>query len=415
MKRALHKRSDEEGVALILALLFVVLMTVMVIEFSYEAQVEASFAANQSGDLEAYLAAKSAVAQGIALLQGDLFESETDGLFFDSYDDIWAQPDSFKPMNEALMRTTISDEYGKINLNALLIVDGEIPVERPEMVAILTNFFGIYDPEMEEEPQVVVASIINWLDYGDDDDDHNGDGAENDFYQAAEIPYACKNSPMDSIEELLLIRGITPKLYYGDPEKGQLPLYEYLTVHGDWAGRINVNTVQRFIDDPNADATGTQDFVLQAVSNGLSEVGLIVNLDSLYARLEQEEPLRDVSELNSFVKEEFAEGTQAGRQEDTRRQTSRQGRRQGARQDQNIDLSDEVFTVQSNVFRIYGDGMVGDTLVRIEAYVWRTPTNWQQFYDPIIASESTTLSIPMLQQQQEPQERYRILQWKVIR
>ena len=51
-----NKGRQEEGVALILALLFIVLLTAIVVDFNYEMQVAATVVGTQSSDLEAYLA-----------------------------------------------------------------------------------------------------------------------------------------------------------------------------------------------------------------------------------------------------------------------------------------------------------------------------------------------------------------------
>jgi hypothetical protein len=37
--------------------------------------------------------------------------------------------------------------------------------------------------------------------------------------------------------------------------------------------------------------------------------------------------------------------------------------------------ANDIFRVDSSVFRIYGDGMLEDTLVRASAVVWRSPFN----------------------------------------
>ena len=51
------------------ALLFIVLLSAIVVEFAYDAQVDASLATNFGRDFEAYIAAKSAVHDGMAVLQ----------------------------------------------------------------------------------------------------------------------------------------------------------------------------------------------------------------------------------------------------------------------------------------------------------------------------------------------------------
>ena len=62
-----------ECVALILVLLFVVLLTAMVVSFTYETQVEASFVENTVDQMQAHLAAKSAIYDGMSLLAADIY------------------------------------------------------------------------------------------------------------------------------------------------------------------------------------------------------------------------------------------------------------------------------------------------------------------------------------------------------
>ena len=54
---------DESGIALIIALLFVVLLTVLVVEFSYEMQVDASLIERYTNSTAAYMSAKSSIAR----------------------------------------------------------------------------------------------------------------------------------------------------------------------------------------------------------------------------------------------------------------------------------------------------------------------------------------------------------------
>lgn len=360
-KSAVSRRRRRKGVALILALLFVVLLSVIVVEFLYESEVEASFAENQGGELEAYLAAKSAVANGIALLAGDLLDSQMNGEpEYDSEMDLsqWAMGQPFEPLNEGFMRTTLSDEYGKINLNALLEPSqGGEPQEREELVTAVREFFAMRDSGEGASPEAIVDALLDWLDYNDNDDERS-EGAESDYYMGLENPYTCKNGPMDSIEELLLVKGITSKVYFGDPEKEQLPLSEYFTVQGDWQGRVNVNTArEEVLAAMIAGSTG------QPADTGLAQ--------RIYedARMQ---PFTDVSQLDQYGINQAKDNTK-----------------------QNLQ-----FMVRSNVFRIYGDGMMGQVMVRIEAYVWRTPldlSDWQN-----------GLGEP-------PKEPFRILDWRVIR
>ncbi len=369
----------DEGMALILALLFIVLLSVLVVNFSYDGQLEASFAENRGNDLQARLAAKSAVAQGLALLAADLLPDNSDPQYdltvLDTALDVWYAGHPFDPINEdAYMRATIDDEYGKINLNALLDYSQSPPVEREALVEALRAFFLDRAPDAEDP----VDAILDWLDYGDEDDERPG-GAENDFYEASEIPYPCKNAQMDTIEELLLIKGITPDIYWGDPERDQLPLSEYLTVHGDWQGRVNANTAR--------------EEVLAAVVGAYDGSGFNFTAgEDIYIRTHEEQPFGNVGELADYV------GPGPGRDQDRTRNRNR------ARDpDAPPPPSQRAFRVNSNVFRIRGDGLAGENMVRIEAYVWRTPLE-------------TGGAVPDFPAGTEaPAEPFRILEWRVIR
>jgi type II secretory pathway component PulK len=54
------------------------------------------------------------------------------------------------------------------------------------------------------------------LDFIDEDDDPRPAGAESDYYQSLTPPYRAKNGPIRSLDELLLVSGVTPRLLYGE-------------------------------------------------------------------------------------------------------------------------------------------------------------------------------------------------------
>jgi len=94
----------------------------------------------------------------------------------------------------------VMDEGGKINLNALMKLDptGELAH------GILMKL-----PNMTEE---IVNALIDWMDA---DSDTRPGGAESDYYMGLNPPYRAKNGMIDSIDELLLVKGITRELLYG--------------------------------------------------------------------------------------------------------------------------------------------------------------------------------------------------------
>jgi type II secretory pathway component PulK len=48
-------------------------------------------------------------------------------------------------------------------------------------------------------------------------------GAENDYYQSLSPPYYAKNAPIDDMSELLLVKGVTPEMFWGTAASGHAP------------------------------------------------------------------------------------------------------------------------------------------------------------------------------------------------
>ncbi|WP_300159292.1 type II secretion system minor pseudopilin GspK [Solidesulfovibrio sp.] len=83
--------------------------------------------------------------------------------------------------------------------------------------------------------QALLAALVDWLD--PDDVPANG-GAEDAAYQADALSYRVKNNSLDTLGELLCVKGFSRELLYGrDKTPG---LFSLLTVWGP--GLVNVNT-----------------------------------------------------------------------------------------------------------------------------------------------------------------------------
>jgi type II secretory pathway component PulK len=109
------------------------------------------------------------------------------------------------PVDEALNGSTqtrfgVVDESGKLNVNAWLQAD-------PSGDALKTALMKL--PNMTDE---IADAIIDWI---DEDSETRANGAENEFYGGMTNGYRCKNGPLDTLEELLLVRGVTPELLFG--------------------------------------------------------------------------------------------------------------------------------------------------------------------------------------------------------
>jgi type II secretory pathway component PulK len=105
------------------------------------------------------------------------------------------------PSDALPYRFGVIDEGGKINLNALMQMDSSGQMLYNMLMQL---------PNMTED---VANSILDWL---DPDDTPRENGAESDYYSSQTPPYQAKNGPLDSLEELLLVKGVTPQLLYGN-------------------------------------------------------------------------------------------------------------------------------------------------------------------------------------------------------
>jgi type II secretory pathway component PulK len=104
------------------------------------------------------------------------------------------------PSDASSFRYGVTDESGKINLNMLLQLDPSGTVAHDMLMKL---------PNMTED---VADAIIDWI---DPDDEPRANGAESQYYSGLSPSYRCKNGPLDSIEELLLVRGVTPEMLFG--------------------------------------------------------------------------------------------------------------------------------------------------------------------------------------------------------
>lgn len=98
-------------------------------------------------------------------------------------------------------RYGVVDESGKINLNALVKLDKTGNIASQVLQTL---------PNMTPD---IADAIVDWIDA---DDNPRPNGAESQYYSSLSPPYQAKNGPLDSLEELLLVRGVTPQLLFGN-------------------------------------------------------------------------------------------------------------------------------------------------------------------------------------------------------
>jgi len=101
------------------------------------------------------------------------------------------------------IRFGLEDESARLNLNTVLTIDKANEgknVGRQMLMAL---------PGMRED---IADAILDWIDLDDESREY---GAELDTYASLSPPYAAKNGVPDTLEELLLVRDVTPALFFG--------------------------------------------------------------------------------------------------------------------------------------------------------------------------------------------------------
>lgn len=183
------------------------------------------------------------------------------------------------------LRFGLQNESARLNVNALLVLEEN--ASAIDVLTLLSGSAGTEDgilgstdtstdidsdniavsllmtlPGMDES---IADAILDWI---DEDMEPRPLGCEDEYYNSLPAPYSAANGPLSTVEELLLVRGVTPQLLFGadtnrngildaDEQQrfsastdmaGSFGWASYLTVHGSENGktpegefRVNVN------------------------------------------------------------------------------------------------------------------------------------------------------------------------------
>jgi general secretion pathway protein K len=197
---------ESKGVALIMVLWVIAILSVVVFEFCFAMRTEVHITNNYKEELQCYAMAEGGIERAITELiykhdprvqqiRKTLISQESAQDQKEWVADGRSYP---LPFNQGTCEMRIMSEAGKVNINIV-------------SEFMLRKIIGQLGLEGEDK-DIVVDSILDWR---DPDDFHRVNGAESEYYQSLKEPYNCKNGNLDSVEELLLIRGVTPDLFYG--------------------------------------------------------------------------------------------------------------------------------------------------------------------------------------------------------
>jgi general secretion pathway protein K len=136
-----------------------------------------------------------------------------------------------RQLGEGTFTLDLVAEEGRRNINGLSDEDWEEILDQANVP--------------EERWDELIDCFYDWV---DENDEHHLNGAESDDPFYVERGYECKNAALDTVDELLLIKGFDEDVVYGAPaeDEDEQPMHgiaQWLTVWGD--SKVNVNAASR--------------------------------------------------------------------------------------------------------------------------------------------------------------------------
>lgn len=143
------------------------------------------------------------------------------------------------------VRFGLEDESTRLNLNTVLAAEQAKPDAGK---TILMTLPGMTEP--------IADAILDWM---DSDDQPRQFGAEQEYYTSLDPPYVPRNGPVETVEELLLVRGVTPGMLFGvdanhngvrDPQEADPQSIENVNnIEGEmdcgWAAYLTLKSLER--------------------------------------------------------------------------------------------------------------------------------------------------------------------------
>ncbi|PIE71209.1 MAG: hypothetical protein CSA22_04060 [Deltaproteobacteria bacterium] len=207
MTDARKKIRSESGVALLMTLWVVTLLSVIAAEFCMTMRQEIQITRTLKERMEAAYIAEAGVQRTLRELMakrpntGTRKAADAD---METESDPWHINGHIPnmPFANGYYQVTIGNQSGRIDLNR---------AGRGLLLAILERF-----AVTGADAEVVADSILDWR---DSDHNHRLNGAEDDYYESLPEPYTCKDSDFSTVGELRRVRGVTAALYdagFGD-------------------------------------------------------------------------------------------------------------------------------------------------------------------------------------------------------
>lgn len=221
MVKHTHKPvSPQRGLALITAMLVVAIAATTAAYLGFEQQIWLRQSQNLSDRAQAEVVRAGAQEWAITILAKDVKDSKQS----DNLTEDWAKQLPPLAVEGGQVTGQITDAQGRFNLNNLVRNGAPSPADIGTFQQLLQSL--AMDPNITD-------AVIDWIDA---DGNARAAGAEDIDYLQMKIPYRAANQPMQSVEELRLVRGFTPEMV--DKLRPWVTALPQSTV-------INVNTAEK--------------------------------------------------------------------------------------------------------------------------------------------------------------------------
>jgi len=251
--------NQQKGIALIMVLLMVALMTIIATGLASQQQLSTRRTGNLLNNEQAYMYLLGAEDWAKNILVKDSKDNKTDSL-----NDDWATELPPIPVEGGVIQGKVKDLQGRFNINNLL------KAGNPDAVNIetLRNLF------IEKDiPVDLTDAIVDWIDK--DLDPIATAGAEDGEYLNSAKPYRAANNLMASASELVLVKGFDYKKYKKiEPYITALPVSTALNVNTAEATQISMLSNQISL-------TEAEDLVKDRDKDGYKSVNEFLSHDAL--------------------------------------------------------------------------------------------------------------------------------------
>ena len=253
MKTSLRHNSD--GIALIMVMCAIVVLSILAAAFAYSIKVETRLAQNADSEEQLLWLGASGVQRACWILS-----QHPPGEPYDSLNQKWAGGSGSLAESNSVLSSVSLDNYpvgdGTVSIK-IIDLERKVNINTANATTIqqALTLMGVDASDIS----VVSDSILDWIGPAGPP---RVAGAESDYYQGLAVPYYAKNAPIDDLSELLLVKGVTPEMYWGSnatnhtpsvfqhklglgTAPGQTPDYPFGLVEiftPFSSGKINVNT-----------------------------------------------------------------------------------------------------------------------------------------------------------------------------